>query len=205
MLQSPAVLERVFNNRSLIRKIQENSQRRHLPSGSIVYTEGQPCRGVGLVVYGTVRVFKVGQSGREITLYEVTPGQACILNAFCVLTGKDYPANAETIDDTEMLIIPSTQFKRVFEGYEEFRQYIYGLFSDRLLAVMELIEEVAFGRMDKRLLEYIKHKAVDGVLMKTHQEIANDLGTSREVVSRLLKDFERRGLLKLSRGTIRVL
>ncbi len=171
----------------------------------MVYTEGDPCKGVGLLISGLLRVYKVGQSGREITLYEVAPGQACILNVFCVLLGKNYPANAESIEDSELLIIPDVSFKTLFREHERFRQYIYDLISDRLLIMMELIDEVAFGRMDQRLWEYLEEKSSNGILRKTHQEIANDLGTSREVVSRLLKDFERKGLVQLSRGSIRLL
>jgi len=199
------MLERIFKDIHLINDITKKGIRASIKGGVTVYTEAEPCTGVSILLNGQIRVYKIGHQGREITLYEVNPGQVCILNVFCVLSGMTYPANAETVKDTEVITIPSNEFKNIFDEFEEFRGYIFGLLSERILEMMELIDEVVFRRVDRRLWQYLTQKANGNILKKTHQEIAFDLGTSREVVSRLLKDFERRGLVRLSRGVIKIL
>ena len=173
--------------------------------GSFLYSEGDACDGIGFFLKGEVRVYKLSESGREITLYEIYPGETCILNASCILAGSGYPAIAQAVTDGEVLLVPATAFKIMIERYSLMRNFIFGLFSERLSVIMELIEEVAFGRMDERLDDYLIERSEDGVLAMTHQAIANDLGTSREVVSRLLKDLEGRGKASLSRNRIELL
>jgi CRP/FNR family transcriptional regulator, anaerobic regulatory protein len=170
-----------------------------------IYKEGDACAAIAFVLSGEVRVYKIGESGREITLYEIGPGETCILNASCILSGMSYPANAATMSDGAMLLVPSADFRRLVSEHEEMRDFVFTLLSERLSAVMALVEEVAFGRMDERLQEYLIEKSENGALETTHQKIASDLGTSREVVSRLLKDFERKGRVALSRNSIRIL
>jgi CRP/FNR family transcriptional regulator len=150
-------------------------------------------------------VFKIGETGREITLYEIGPGETCILNASCILSGRTYPANAVSLTDVKILLIPSTAFRKLVDEHETMRDFVFNLLSRRLSSVMELVEEVAFGRLDERLTEYLVEKSENNLLETTHQKIANDLGTSREVVSRLLKDFERKQVVRLSRNSITLL
>jgi CRP/FNR family transcriptional regulator len=173
--------------------------------GSFLYSEGDACEGIGFFLEGEVRVYKLSEGGREITLYEIYPGETCILNASCILSDSAYPAVAQALSDGKVLLTPASAFKRMIEKYPEMREFVFGLFSDRLSVIMELIEEVAFGRMDERLIDYLIGKSSDGVLTTTHQIIANDLGTSREVVSRLLKDLEGKGKVSLSRNRIDLL
>ncbi len=181
------------------------SQRKTVPAGSQLYAEGDACSGIAFVLSGEIRVYKIGQTGREITLYEIGPGETCILNASCILSGTSYPAHAVTLAETNLLIVPSEIFRRLVREHETMRDFVFTLLSRRLSGVMELVEEVAFGRMDERLHEYLIEKSGNNRLEATHQKIANDLGTSREVVSRLLKDFERRGQVSLSRNVITLL
>jgi CRP/FNR family transcriptional regulator len=176
-----------------------------VPAGKQIYAEGDACSAIAFVLSGEIRVFKVGETGREITLYEIGPGETCILNASCILSGQSYPANAVAATDVDMLLIPSTAFRRLVDEHEEMRDFVFTLLSRRLSGVMELVEEVAFGRLDERLMDYLVEKSENNVLETTHQKIANDLGTSREVVSRLLKDFERRNEVRLSRNSITLL
>jgi CRP/FNR family transcriptional regulator len=121
------------------------------------------------------------------------------------LSGSAYPANALVASDASVLLVPSADFHGLVTAHEEMRVFVFSLLSRRLATVMELVEEVAFGRMDQRLLDYLIEKSEGGRLETTHQNIANDLGTSREVVSRLLKDFERKWQIKLSRNLITLL
>jgi CRP/FNR family transcriptional regulator len=187
---------------SLINEIIRSSNLVKFVKDNFLYSEGDACAGIGFFLSGSVRVFKISESGREITLYEIEPGETCILNASCILSGSNYPALAQALSDGEALIMPDSVFRRLIRDHEEMRAFVFDLFSDRLSIVMELIDEVAFGRMDQRLMDHLVEKSADGVLESTHQVIANDLGTSREVVSRVLKDLERQGVVKLSRNRI---
>lgn len=173
-----------------------------ISAGKQIYNEGDACNGIAFVLSGDIRVYKIGPTGREITLYEIGPGETCILNASCILSGKSYPAHAAAVEDTNLLLVPSADFRRLVDEHALMREFVFTLLSQRLSGVMELVEEVAFGRMDERLKEYLAERSANGMLETTHQRIANDLGTSREVVSRLLKDFERGGNVRLSRNEI---
>jgi CRP/FNR family transcriptional regulator len=197
----------VFRNAAagLVEGLLSVSREQTVPAGKQIYAEGDACSAIAFVVSGDIRVFKLGETGREITLYEIGPGETCILNASCILSGRTYPANAVAITDVDMLLIPSAAFRRLVDEHEAMRDFVFTLLSLRLSAVMELVEEVAFGRMDQRLMEYLVEKSENSVLGTTHQKIANDLGTSREVVSRLLKDFERKQEVRLSRNSITLL
>jgi CRP/FNR family transcriptional regulator len=190
------------NNPNLVSELLSISHYKALPKGVQIYSEGDSCSAIPFIVLGEVRVFKIGESGREITLYEIEMGETCILNASCILSNISYPANAVTVLDTELLLIPQKDFRGLLKRYEEMLNFVFALLSHRLTSVMTLVEEVAFGRMDLRLSEYVEEKSEDGKLYATHQKIANDLGTSREVVSRLLKEFERQGKIVLSRNLI---
>jgi len=179
--------------------------RQPFPAGTHLYWEGDSCSGIAFLLSGAIRVYKCGETGREITLYEIGPGETCILNASCILGNKRYPANAVTTSGGELVLVPAQDFRRLLDSHEVMRDFVFALLSERLGEVMELVNEVAFRRMDERLMDYLVEKSGDGVLRATHQKIADDLGTSREVVSRLLKDFERQGKLALDRSTVSLL
>jgi len=190
---------------SLVKELLAVSRVQEVPAGSRLYAEGDACAAIAFVLDGEIRVYKISESGREITLYEIGQGETCILNASCILSGASYPANATTLTPVRILLIPSTNFRKLMGEHEELRAFVFSLLSQRLSSVMELVEEVAFGRMDGRLVDYLIEKAENGHIETTHQKIANDLGTSREVVSRLLKDLERKGQVKLGRNEITLL
>jgi CRP/FNR family transcriptional regulator len=173
----------------LVKELLAVSRVQDVPAGSRLYAEGDACTAIALVLDGEIRVYKIGESGREITLYEIGQGETCILNASCILSGTSYPANAVTLTPTRILLIPSTIFRKLMGEHEQLREFVFFLLSLRLSSVMELVEEVAFGGMDQRLLDYLVEKSENDRLETTHQKIANDLGTSREVVSRLLERF----------------
>lgn len=172
------------------------------PKDLQVYRDGDACAAIAFLLSGDIRVYKTGEGGREITLYEIGRGETCILNASCILSNLSYPAQAVAMEAGEMLLIPANDFRRLVADYEEMRNFVFNILSQRLAEVMALVEEIAFGRMDRRLMDYIVEKSGDNRLAATHQKIADDLGTSREVVSRLLKDFERKGRIMLSRNLI---
>lgn len=188
----------------LMKDLLSSGRRQAVPANTPIYAEGDACQAIAFVLSGEIRVYTIGESGREITLYEIGPGETCILNVSCILGNTAYPANAVTTSDAAVLLVPSPDFRRLMSMQQEMCDFVFSLLSQRLTTVMELVEEVAFGRMDQRLREYLIEKSGNNRLETTHQKIANDLGTSREVVSRLLKDFERKQQVRLSRNVIEI-
>jgi CRP/FNR family transcriptional regulator len=172
--------------------------------GQHVYREQDACSGISFVLSGEIRVFKSGPGAREVTLYTVGPGEICILNAACILSGIPYPANATALSAGSVYALPAGEFRRLVEKYPLMRQFVLHGLSGRLLGIMQLVEEVLFRRLDERLAKYLGENAREGVLERTHQQIANDLGTSREVVSRLLGDLAAAGRIEVSRQQIRI-
>jgi CRP/FNR family transcriptional regulator len=172
---------------------------------TLIQLEGQPCTHLEFILSGEKRVYKASPSAREITLYEVGPGEVCILSAACVLSDTLCPVNATAISDVDSLMILANDFRNLISTYEEMRAFVFDLFTQRLVTILELLGEITFEKMDERLFNFLVEKSENSTLQMTHQQIANDLGTAREVVSRLLKDFERKGKLVLSRGHIRLI
>lgn len=189
----------------LLERLLAASTPRSFTGGDPLYFEGDGCKGIGFLLSGEIRVFKIGEKGREITLYEIYPGETCILNASCLLSHQRYPANATAITDGTILFIPGGLFLDLMAESHVMRTFIFSLFSRRFNEIIELLEEVTFGNLTERLTEYLIEKSSDDRLHASHQKIANDLGSSREVISRLLKDFERKGKVTLSRNQIAII
>jgi len=183
----------------------ENAQFVKLPPGHFICMEGDVCGMLPVVVSGQARVFKSNPDGREITLYRIESGECCILTASCIIGERRFPAFAVTETDVEAVVIPTAHFHDWCGRYEAWRSYIFAMVLNRLSSTIEYVEEIAFKRLDERLAAYLGDEADDsGRLRRTHEQIASDLGTSREAVSRALKDLENEGLLTLGRGTIGV-
>jgi CRP/FNR family transcriptional regulator len=175
-----------------------------IPKGNCIFLEGDECRNFALILSGMVRVYKLGESGREITLYRLHAGDSCILTASCILSQNSFPAIAAADEEVEAALVPSNIFREWTGRYEIWRNYVFNLLAKSLSSVMATLEEVAFQRMDVRIAEYImklSKKSNNGIKI-THQDIAMELGTSREVVSRILKHFEYDKLITLQRGVI---
>ncbi|MEW6277185.1 MAG: Crp/Fnr family transcriptional regulator [Candidatus Eremiobacterota bacterium] len=171
-------------------------------AGELLTMQGHSCQRFGLLLEGQVRIYKLGENGREVTLYRLEPGDCCILAASCILSGVPFPAFAVAETDCELLTVPPDALRRWMAEHDFWRSFLFGTLARRLSDVIEVVEEVAFRRVDVRLAEYLLAFGL-GEVRRTHQEIAVDLGTSREVVSRILKDFERRGALTVTRGALR--
>ncbi|MFQ5587592.1 MAG: Crp/Fnr family transcriptional regulator [Nitrospiria bacterium] len=179
---------------------------KRFPSGQFVCWEGDVCAQLAVVLSGTVRVYKVGESGREITLYRIEENGSCVLTASCILSHIRFPALAVVEQDVRAALIPASVLRDWIQKYDVWRVYVFELMSKRLADVIATVEEIAFRRVDVRIAEFLAARAGDRECVTvTHQEIASELGTAREVVSRILKDFERAGLISLSRGAIIVL
>ncbi|NWF37578.1 Crp/Fnr family transcriptional regulator [Mariprofundus sp. NF] len=175
-----------------------------VPKGTVLFRDGDACQGYVFVLDGSVRVQKMDSEGREIVLYRVEDGQTCMLTTSCLLGGKLYPAEGIAEVDTELALIPASRFDELLSD-SAFRKFTLGMISDRVADLMALIEDVAFGRMDVRLAcRLLELDDGSHALRLTHQQLATELGTAREVVSRILKDFERRSLVMLKRGEVRL-
>ncbi len=173
------------------------------PAGSVLFDAGQPCRGFPLLLEGSVRVGKASAGGREILLYRVEPGQGCILSGGCLLGHSDYSARAVAEEAVTLLRIPPALFQELMLELEPFRSQVFAMYGERLSDVMQLVDEVAFRRLDQRLAQLLIHRGP--VVEATHQKLADELGSVREIVSRLLRSFESRGWVRLERERITVL
>ena len=178
------------------------SQLLRAPAGGVLFDANQPCRGFPLVLAGSVRVVKTAPSGREILLYRVEPGQSCILSGGCLLGHSDYAATGIAESGVEILSIAPARFHELMLQFEPFRRYVFGMYGERLSEMMELVEEVAFRRLDARLAQLLIRRGPR--IEETHQRLADELGSVREIVSRLLRGFEGRGLVRLERERITV-
>ncbi len=177
-----------------------------LPAGSTIFEEGDVCSTFAILVSGQVRVFTIGETGREITLYRFERGESCMLTTSCILSDQQFPAIATVEQDVQAYVLPHTIFHEWMHRFEPWRSYVFQLLAQRLASVMAVLDEVAFRRMDARIAELLLRQmtADQVVLQLTHQQIAAELGSSREVVSRILADFAAGGLLQLARGTLTI-
>lgn len=176
-----------------------------LAAGTTVFRDGDGCQNYLFVIDGSVRVQKIAENGREIVLYRVKKGEACILTTSCLLSHQRYPAEGIAETDVRAISIPVPRFDAGISGSTGFRQFVFSSYGKRISELILLVEDVAFGKMDIRLSQYLLDSSQQNEVIRTHQEMAADLGTAREVVSRQLKEFERRGWIGLSRGKISLL
>jgi CRP/FNR family transcriptional regulator len=173
-----------------------------LPAGATLFDEHESCQGFPLLLEGSVRVTKSAPSGRELPLYRVEPGETCVISASCLLGNAAYQARGVAETGVRLLLLPPAEFAGLL-AEPAFRDFVFALFAGRIADLMTLVEEVAFQRLDQRLAaRLLGHGAT---LHTTHQQLADELGTVREIASRLLKGFEAQGLVRLGRERIEVI
>lgn len=182
------------------------TQFNRLRQGDIAYRQGQVCHNYVMCIEGQTRIFKTSESGREIMLYQVGPGETCVLTTSCLIAGNPFPAESTAQADVLLAALPSTVFHRLMVTSPKFRHYVLGNYGDLLSSLIMLVDEVAFTSLDLRLARRLLAEAgSDGVVSKTHQQLALDLGSVREVISRYLSEWERMGWVRSARGSIVVL
>jgi CRP/FNR family transcriptional regulator len=190
----------------LVREFQQNAFFARIPAGRDVFVEGDRADAIALLISGVVRVYKIGETGREITLYRFGHGESCILTANAILSQQSFPAIATVEQEAEAMMIPAEAFRDWVRRYDLWREYVFDLFSQRLSLVMSIVDEVVFRRMDLRLAAILLNRSkFQNPLRITHQEIAAELGSSREVISRLIEDFASEGIVRSGRGIIEIL
>lgn len=170
----------------------------HLPAGTQVFAEHQPCQGFPLLLEGSIKVVKLAASGRELMLYRVVPGGSCIISSSCLLGHTDYNARGIAETPLTLLVLPIASFSALMLEHPPFRDFVFHLFAERIGELMQLVEEVAFARLDQRLAKLLLARN-ETTLNVTHQQLADELGSVREIVSRLLKGFAAQGLVSLGR------
>ena len=195
----PAIREMSSATQELLRT---NTTRVAAPADTMLFDLDSPCSLFLLLADGSIRVIKPAVSGREILLYRLEPGDSCVLTASCLLGRSSYPARGIVDNDLVAYAIPQPVFDRLLESSTPFRALVFSHFADRVADLMQLVEEVAFGQMDQRLAAYLVERAP--LVEATHQQIADELGTVREVISRRLKQLEQRNLVRLDRGQVQI-
>jgi len=189
----------------LRRALMEKGQIINAPAGTRVFQPGTECGQYLLLVDGTVRVQMVAENGREIVLYRVSGGETCVMTTACLLAHENYGAEGMAETDITAVAISNATFRSLLGASERFRDFVFSAYGERLADLMVLVEEVAFRRLDLRLADFLVKNQDGGTIETTHQALAVELGSVREVVSRVLKEFERRGWVKLARGRIEVM
>jgi CRP/FNR family transcriptional regulator len=184
-------------------QIQRCGQPVKLEAGAHFLRPGMDVELFAVIQSGSLRVYTAGGQGREITLYTVEPGECCLINVLCLISGMKSPAYAVADETIQAVAFSRATFLNWLAEREDVRQFVFGIMAGRVSGMMALVEEVAFQRLDCRLAAYLLQRGEGSdELILTHEAVAGDLGTAREVVSRLLKAFERQGAVELSRGRI---
>jgi CRP/FNR family transcriptional regulator, anaerobic regulatory protein len=190
----------------LVGEFQQVAFLARIPAGQDVFLEGDRVDAIALLISGVVRVYKIGETGREITLYRFGNGESCILTANAIMSQKTFPAIATVEKEAEAVMIPADIFREWVKRYDPWREFVFDLLSERLSTVMAVVEEVVFQRMDRRVAFWLLNQSRSlAPIRTTHQEIAAELGSSREVISRILEDFSQKGWVEVGRGTVEIL
>jgi CRP/FNR family transcriptional regulator len=190
----------------LVREFQQVATFARIPAGRDIFIEGDHVDGIALLISGVVRVYKIGETGREITLYRFGLGESCILTANAILNQKNFPAIASVEKEAEAVMIPAQIFREWVRRYDLWRDFVFELLSQRLSSVIMIVDEIAFRRMDVRIASLLLNRGqIQNPIHMTHQEIASELGSSREVISRLLEDFSEQGIIRSGRGELEIL
>jgi CRP/FNR family transcriptional regulator len=187
---------------ALLSTVLERAQVVRLPAGTTLFSEGSPCLQYPLVLEGSIRVAKSG-NGRELQLYRVIAGESCVLTGSCLVGHREYPASGTVEHDLRMVVLPKAVFDELLASHAPFRRYVFALFAERMTELMAVVEAVAFHRLDRRVAAALLGRG--RVVGLTHQQLADELGSVREIVTRVLRSFADRGWVSLGRGSIEVL
>lgn len=174
-----------------------------LPAGTVVFSPGRACSAYLLVLDGSVRVQMIADTGREIVLYRVRRGETCVLTTACLLAGEVYSADGIVEEATAGVAVPTALFDALMARSDAFRRFVFAGYGRRVADLLATLQSAVFHRVDARLARHLAGRGGD-VLAVTHRDLAAELGTAREVVSRHLSAFEKRGLVRLGRGTVEV-
>jgi len=190
-----------------LQTLMSGGQMLDLPAGQMLMQQNTQCQHVPLVISGQLRVFKLAPNGREMTLFRTGPGETCLVSVACRIGGEDFPALAQVETDTRLFMIPVVIYEQLLAHKEFWKDFLIMTLYQRLSETLFILEAVAFERTDRRLVSWLLAKTAGGKgqIKTTHETVAVELGTAREVVSRLLGDMRQKGMISMTRGKINVL
>ncbi|CAM2923203.1 CRP/FNR family transcriptional regulator, anaerobic regulatory protein [Flavobacterium succinicans] len=196
-----------FSN-SLLEQIDQNAKEQVFPAGTVIMRTGQYIKNTMLVISGKIKIYREDEDGGEFFMYYLQPGQACALSMVCATRSEKSQIMAKVVEEAEVITIPLSLMDKWMMEHRSWYEFVVATYRNRFEEVLEVLDSVAFRAMDERLEFYLKRQVAScgcNDLKLSHQEIGSDLNTSREVISRLLKKMEQRGLLKLHRNHIELL
>lgn len=188
--------------------LHELSIQKDYKAGDVILDENSRIRSIPIVAKGSIKVLRTEEDGREILLYYIKAGESCVMSFLGGLHGDTSKVKAEVEEDAEILFLPTDKVSALIKTHPEWLDYIFRLYHKRFEELLEMVNEVSFKKVDQRLLSLLNKKAElnDSMMINTtHEQLANELGTARVVVSRLLKVLEEEGKLKLGRNKIQLL
>lgn len=197
-----------LNHGGLAEAISEKSAFLSLPAGKVILNPGDPIRVIPLVLKGSIKVSRSDEDGHEILLYYIQPGESCAITLSSCLRNQVSGIKAVVQQPTELIGLPADQAYMIGRKFPAWMDFVLDSYSSRFNELLQTVDEIGFSSLDDRLVRYLKEKSeLLGTVVPhiSHQEIADDLGTARAVVSRLLKQMERKGMVRLARGRIRIL
>jgi CRP/FNR family transcriptional regulator len=200
-------LLKIFDSKTVEEILRVGKYKEFLPGEEII-RPGQYIKAIPLILKGSVKIMREDNDGKELLLYYLGENDSCAMSLTCCLSLRKSEVKAIAEEKTEMLMIPVEYVEKWMEKYPSWKSFVFGTYQKRFEEMLNAIDSIAFKKMDERLLEYLERKknALNTKELNiTHEEIANDIGTSREVISRLLKQLERMGAVKLSRNKIELL
>lgn len=192
----------------LVKDVDTNATIQSFKTGAIIMRTGQYIKNTVLVISGKIKIYREDENGGEFFMYYLQPGQACAISMICATKNETSQIMAKVVEDVELIMIPLPLMDKWMMQHRSWYEFVIDTYRSRFEEVLEVIDSIAFRAMDERLEFYLKrHADACGCkdLKLSHQEIASELNTSREVISRLLKKMEQRGLVNLQRNNIELL
>lgn len=192
----------------LVQKLKDYSIAKSYNAGDVVLNENAYINAIPIVTKGSIKVIRLEEDGREILLYYIKSGESCIMSFLGGLHQETSKVKAVVEEDAEILFLPIEKVSLLIKDYPKWLDYIFKLYHKRFEELLEIINAIAFKKVDDRLLTLLKKKEElmdNNVIQITHEQLANELGTARVVVSRLLKQLEESGIVELGRNRIVIL
>lgn len=200
-------IEKKFADKNLVQQLNTIAFNRHLPANTVMMAPGDIIQFVPIVLKGSIRVVLQNQNGDEYFLYHIYPGETCAMTLSCCQSNKRSEIKAITEEDTDLLMVPVTQMDEWSNKYPEWKKYVSDIQAQRFTELLETIELIAFSKLDEQIWSYLSKRVQatgNPILKVTHQEIANELHSPREVITRLLHQLQKQNRITLSRNAIEV-
>ena len=182
--------------------IERNLVQKKVQAGELLINGEEACWGFSFIKSGVLRVYRLNDEGREVTLYRLRKGDSCFMTVICALAQSKTHAYVRVEEDSELVILPILLFEKYLMNHPVYLQFVFKNLYEKFLSVIQVVENVTFNSIEQRVIDYLQQLSRGGLLYRTHEQIAFDIGSTREVVSRTLKSLERKGMVKLERGKI---